>query len=170
MTRDLTGFTKGTYTYVKDAPRVKGQRRIIIIKCKCGEERQVVLKDFVRKSRPYLCHNCKKNKPKKLSKYDVKIGDKNGMLTILELNIDGSLPLATVKCDCGNVKQLNLYDFLYGATKSCGCLIKDKYRKFTVIKTIMKSLKNGYSPKQVASILKLDELKVLEVIERQKNK
>lgn len=52
------------------------------------------------------------------------IGKKFNKLTILSLTKHGYHVYAICKCDCGNIKEINLSNILSGKQKSCGCLVK----------------------------------------------
>jgi len=50
------------------------------------------------------------------------IGRKYGMMTVLSLGGRNGVKIQVVcRCDCGNIKTVNLTDLKYGHTKSCGC-------------------------------------------------
>ncbi len=56
-------------------------------------------------------------------------GQKFNRLTAIEfVNKDKfNHPHWSFKCDCGNIKVINLYSVTSGKTKSCGCLDKEKH-------------------------------------------
>lgn len=48
-----------------------------------------------------------------------------GRLTLIGENVDGrrkNQRYAWCKCDCGNVKSINIYSLKHGISRSCGCL------------------------------------------------
>lgn len=65
------------------------------------------------------------------------IGKKYGKLTIVDVifTSKGKSPIAHCKCDCGKDHDANLYDILFGKTKSCGC--------YSIEKIIERSTKHG---------------------------
>lgn len=58
------------------------------------------------------------------------IGKKYGYLTILDIYVKQygkkKRSFAKCKCDCGNIKEIRLDHIKSGASKSCGCLQKEK--------------------------------------------
>jgi hypothetical protein len=60
--------------------------------------------------------------------------EKYGMLVILK---ETKKHYVECKCDCGNFKNIRIYDLKNGSTKSCGCL-RDK-------KTAERRLKHGHT-------------------------
>ena len=77
-----------------------------------------------------------------VSKIENEIGKRYGLLTVVEkLDIrEHETSVYLCKCDCGNVKEVNINKLNTGHTKSCGCLknkIKDltgkKFGRLTVI-------------------------------------
>lgn len=67
--------------------------------------------------------------------YSKYVGRKYGRLKIISLTEDYispqgvHQPMVVCKCDCGNVKTINLRNIIQGKTKSCGCLIREKRAK-----------------------------------------
>lgn len=69
----------------------------------------------------------KEYKPDK-HRVQVNVGDKFGMLTVIDVNRPnfisrggGVRRMVKVKCDCGNELDLRLHDIRRGSNKSCGC-------------------------------------------------
>lgn len=47
------------------------------------------------------------------------IGNRYGRLVVISETYDGN---PVCRCDCGKIHTPNLYDLVYGKTRSCGCL------------------------------------------------
>jgi hypothetical protein len=61
------------------------------------------------------------------------IGEQSGKLTVIGNETrygKGKQLLVKVQCDCGNVKHVRNLDFIYGKSKSCGCLQKIQSKNF----------------------------------------
>lgn len=52
-------------------------------------------------------------------------GQKFGKLTVIKRDTTRKTVMWLCKCDCGNVKSVRPYDLKSGATKSCGCYMKE---------------------------------------------
>lgn len=50
------------------------------------------------------------------------VGDKIGMLTVIEYDYKFSKGLAICKCDCGNTTTITNQQYKHNQKKSCGCL------------------------------------------------
>src|ERR1035437_4736927 len=68
----------------------------------------------------------------------IKKGSKFGRWTVISKpvfkieywkNVKYNRPYYLLKCTCGNIKKLVDYTFVYGNSKSCGCLAKEMARK-----------------------------------------
>lgn len=75
---------------------------------------------------------------KKRYKLKSSVGDRYGLLTILEDLPDGTPRRVLAKCDCGNIKEFRLDSLKSGTTTSCGCSrikneVGKKYGKLKVI-------------------------------------
>lgn len=59
------------------------------------------------------------------------VGQKFGRLVILKYSHRNkhSHPYYICKCDCGNIKTINIYSLKSGLTKSCGCYNKEQNTK-----------------------------------------
>lgn len=59
------------------------------------------------------------------SKLVVNIGDKYNKLTVIDfVERRNYMPIWRFRCDCGNIKLVNIYNAISGRVKSCGCLRK----------------------------------------------
>lgn len=115
-------------------------------RCDCGNEVVVPKYNF---GKTKSCGCARKNTKTKVNR----IGEKFGMLTVLEdVKIEG-VRYYKCKCDCGNETLIHRSNF--GRTASCGCLFKEyvntihnniagnKYGRLTVIKVDDKRGKDG---------------------------
>ncbi len=59
----------------------------------------------------------------------MKSGDKLNRFTLLESYRKGNRTWWKVMCDCGILKEVREIDLTYGATKSCGCLRRERFFK-----------------------------------------
>ena len=64
----------------------------------------------------------------------LKIGEKIGMLTVLELVTmtmpSGKRQGVKVDCECGNIRTMQRYEVSIGRYRSCGCAIKKRHADF----------------------------------------
>ena len=86
-------------------------------------------------------------------KYNI-VGKKFGRLLVLNQFVKNKTRYAHCKCDCGNEVDVKCYHLKIGKTKSCGCLLKEKYNEMGKIsKGILYPVWNAmkqrcYNPKQ----------------------
>lgn len=53
----------------------------------------------------------------------VKIGEKYNSLTVLRYShSEGNFKYYTCQCDCGNIKNIQIYNLIKGKSKTCGCI------------------------------------------------
>lgn len=70
-------------------------------------------------------------------KYNIKIGDVFGLLTVIDLKrikISQSTKIKCI-CDCGNIKYVSISGLKLGGTRSCGCLKRKLNTKHGETKT-----------------------------------
>jgi len=102
----------------------EGSHKKIKMKCPiCGKEFERYA-FILFKSGNFMCQAC--TLEYKLSK-PLPLGVKYNKLTTLENLSKGKVK---VRCDCGNIKVADSYSVKSGHTKSCGCIISDKLKKF----------------------------------------
>ena len=76
---------------------------------------------------------------------EIKEGNRyNNLVVIREVELKGTKRQFEFKCDCGNIKKINLYEVKSGKIKSCGCIL-GKNRK-----THGHSIKNYQSPTYIS--------------------
>ena len=67
--------------------------------------------------------------------YKQAIGKKFGRLKVLKLSRkEKQHPYLLCLCDCGNTKEIYLYNLTSGKTTSCGCYHREKFRNIRLIK------------------------------------
>ena len=70
------------------------------------------------------------------------VGQKFGRLTVIEntfkkKNKNGrDMYYVKCQCECGNIKNVDKYSLKSGTTKSCGCLLEDRYKAKELNRTI----------------------------------
>lgn len=113
-----------------------------LCKCSCGNETIVVGTSLTR-GYTKSCGCLRKSKNTKNL-----IGQKYGKLTVIKKankpnNLKNRNAYWLCKCDCGNEKVINGKSLMNGATKSCGCILKDK-EYISSNKGIFKNKYNSY--------------------------
>ena len=123
--KDLTGQKIGKLT-IKNRAKNKvdssgRQRTMWNCFCDCGNDDIVVSGDYLKRSK---CPPCGCDARAKRIEYNRtnNIGEKYGMLTIIDIIWDEGRTKAICKCDCGNDYVGVKSDIVTGHTKSCGCL------------------------------------------------
>lgn len=94
-------------------------------KCDCGN---VVLNSKTDLEKGYK-KSCGCLKVNAVEKYNYLIGQKINKWTILEIKMGEKVCCATCICECGTVKQVNVYNLLNNKTKDCGCGRKKMLRE-----------------------------------------
>lgn len=100
-----------------------GDRRVVKVRCSCGNEFETYLYNAKRKQK---CDECAKvNNRKNIS------GQRFGGLTVEEMLDKKSKSGTRVSyckciCDCGNTRVVAMNSLVSGSTKSCGCAKKTK--------------------------------------------
>lgn len=149
LDKNLIGQKFGKLTII-DFTTVERNRQKCVCKCECGNTTLVYLKDLengLRKS-------CGCLKTNALEKYKYLIGQKINNWTVLELKHTGKICKATCKCECGTIKDINVYNLINNTSKDCGCgrkkmlsesltkdLIGQRFGKLVVIEKLNKSNK-----------------------------
>lgn len=111
----MNGLSK--LTFIKNIGSDKYGKMIGLYKCECGNEKEIS-NAYVKSGHTKSC-GCLQSiqSPEKL------IGNKYGFLTCLEYvgkMADGT-HLGKFLCECGNTKNIKIYEVLKGQVKSCGC-------------------------------------------------
>lgn len=115
---DITGKVFGNLTVLKFYQNQKA-RSYWLCRCVCGNN-TVVRVDHLKKST--VSCGCKRSatidNSKKYFKY---IGKKFGKLTIRNIFKDNGIYKCSVICECGNIKNINLFNVISNKQYSCGC-------------------------------------------------
>ena len=86
-------------------------------------------KEFLtrNKNAKFCCNECRFCS---LCSKESLIGKRFGRLTVVdEIKQDRKVVFCVCLCDCGNKKKIRLKNLKSGATKSCGCLMKEKAKE-----------------------------------------
>ena len=86
-------------------------------RCDCGNivtRSKTELENGYRKS-------CGCSKVNALEKYNYLVGQKINKWTVLNLKNDNKCCMAICLCECGTVKEVNVYNLINNKTKDCGC-------------------------------------------------
>ena len=95
----------------------KNGRNRYLCQCDCGNK-VLVYKDRLISGRQKSC-GCLRVDPVK--KYNYLIGQKINKWTILEIKNDKRNCYAVCMCECGTIKEVNIYNLINNKTKDCGC-------------------------------------------------
>lgn len=123
--KDYTGQIHGCWEVIERDYFPNSNSHETFWKCKClncGNEASVRKTDLDKN--PISCNNCK---GKQLEKYPINIGDKFGLLTVIDRPRN---PYSTTKCKCacGNIINVRKSHLLglnrHSKTISCGCATK----------------------------------------------
>lgn len=115
------GDRYGHWVVIKEVEHKKGERRKLLCKCDCGNEKVVPFYHVVNgKSKSCGCYSWIEKK----TNIDDYIGKRYGKLVIIGEEPVGKYQHIKVrcKCDCGNEKVITLNSLKNGSTKSCGCI------------------------------------------------
>ena len=120
---DITGQKFGLLTALKRLDRKTGRTYYWLCKCECGNLKEVPrnhLKDGGVRSCGCL-------------KHDNLIGQKFGRLTVIKKSDRSNKAKIywSCQCECGNIKEVRPDALKSGATKSCGCISKEKSEDLT---------------------------------------
>lgn len=120
---DLTGQKFGRLTVIREIETNNGHRKFLC-KCECGNEK-VVQMNHLKSGNTKSC-GCYRKERTPTNTIDI-AGQKYGRLTVLKRS-EKKVKYSAVwecKCDCGNIVDVATSDLKSGATKSCGCLLKE---------------------------------------------
>lgn len=126
---DLTGKKFGELTVIgrsKNKPTGHGHDAYWHCVCSCGNEIDICSYSLRHAVHPSCgCYSAAKTSERCLS---IKQGERFGRLTVVKRATDvGVKPVKwECLCDCGNIVEVGTYSLKSGATKSCGCLHKQK--------------------------------------------
>lgn len=102
----VIGFTKD-----------KNGRTRCLCRCDCGSQ-VIAKKDRLISGRQKSC-GCLRVNP--IEKYNYLIGQKINKWTVLEIKNDRRNCDAVCVCECGAIKEVNVYNLINNKTKDCGC-------------------------------------------------
>lgn len=143
---ELIGQKFGKLAIV-DFARGENGRRLLVCDCECGNRVAIRRSDVLNGNRKSC--GCVRNST--LDKYNYLIGRKINSWTVLNVKIDRDCYYAICECDCGTLKNVNIYNLINGYSKDCGC-----GRKRMLTRTKSKDLIGQRFGKLVA-VEKLDE-------------
>lgn len=137
-----SGDKFGRLTIMSEVNTPKGKKgRYFLCKCRCGNVREYPLR-VLRNGTTTSC-GCY-SKESRIRYYFINKGTHIGKLTVTKFNIVNSLDeKIEFRCDCGKIKNINLWSVLFGKTYSCGCYVLEKNSKL-----------NGISKTRVYSIFR----------------
>lgn len=121
--KDFSGQKIGKLEVLKRAPnKISGgrNRTMWVCQCDCGNNVDVS-SDYLNRSECPSC-GCETTRMKIEKNRINNIGEKHGMLKIIDIIWDDGKAKAVCKCDCGNNYIGNKADIISGHTQSCGCL------------------------------------------------
>ena len=96
---------------------VERNRQKCICKCDCGNETLASLHEL-ETGHKKSC-GCFRTNP--FDKYTYLIGQKINKWTVLDLKSEGRSFYAVCICECGTIKDVNIYNLINGKSKDCGC-------------------------------------------------
>ena len=121
----LAGEVFGKWTALEDYDLTD---RRILCRCECGTERRVLASSLRHgSSKGCGCRNGKPRRAPKPRRPYLEAGEVYGRLTILEQARDQEC-LIRVRCECGNEVVRRAVSIKSGSTKSCDCLVREKWR------------------------------------------
>lgn len=103
----------------------KWDRNRYLCKCDCGNEILTNKAELIS-GRKKSCGCLKVNA---VEKYNYLVGQKINKWTILEIKMGEKVCCATCICECGTIKDVNIYNLLNNKTKDCGCGRKQMLRE-----------------------------------------
>ena len=121
--KDFSGQKIGKLEVLKRAPnKITGgkNRTMWTCQCDCGNNIDVS-SDYLKRSKCPSC-GCETTRMKIEKNRINNIGEKHGMLKIIDIIWDDGKAKAICECDCGNNYIGNKADIICGHTQSCGCL------------------------------------------------
>lgn len=121
--KDFSGQKIGKLEILKRAPnKITGgkNRTMWTCQCDCGNNIDVS-SDYLKRSECPSC-GCETTKMRVEKNRINNIGEKHGMLKIIDIIWDDGKAKAICECDCGNNYIGNKADIICGHTQSCGCL------------------------------------------------
>lgn len=116
LDKDLIGQKFGKLTIV-DFTTVERGRQKCVCECECGNTTLANLNDLITGHKK----SCGCIRTNALEKYNHLIGQKINKWTVLELKNNKKCCYATCICECGTVKDINVYNLINNQTKDCGC-------------------------------------------------
>lgn len=111
---EFNGQRFGRLTIIDQNYDIKNRKTVFLARCDCGVEKAIIGAD-IRRGKTTSCGMC--------DNYKVNIGDKFGMLTVIEDTDERKYDRKSVicVCDCGNRGTYTILGLHRGNTMSCGC-------------------------------------------------
>lgn len=149
LSPDLIGQTFGQLTVVGFVVRERGRQKCVC-QCSCGNVTEIcpsALLDGHRKS-------CGCLRASTYHKYKYLIGQKINSWTVLDIKGINKVCYASCMCECGTIKDINVYNLMNGYSRDCGCgrkqmlsdtkssdLVGQRFGKLTAIEKMPESNK-----------------------------
>lgn len=142
---DYSGLIFGHLTILSDAPDVLTENgnktRMIVCRCVCGNVREFGLSNVLQGK----IKSCGCSRPK-AHNFINREGKRYGNLVVLKDSDTASgkrsFRKALCKCDCGNIKLIQVANMVSGKIKTCGCKIH-MVRKVSVHGTVYNSYRDA---------------------------
>lgn len=132
---DITGKVFGLLTvlcFVESKKNNGRSERLYFCRCYCGRDITLTSTRIIRDARNCGCIRRMRNQNQGLWKKRDLIGQRFGMLTVIKSTYNnlgtGKPPKCLCKCDCGNEKYIASNSLVTKATKSCGCISKNRFK------------------------------------------
>jgi tRNA(Ile2) C34 agmatinyltransferase TiaS len=127
---DMTGRKFGYWTVIERCKNDKNGNSVWLCKCKCGSVKNI-MGSYLRTGNSKSCGCYAKELNSKGRHFIDLTGEKFGKWTVISrIPYIGKRSSAywLCKCDCGTTKSVSSQSLRIGDTKSCGCLITDKFK------------------------------------------
>lgn len=113
---DVVGRRFGKLT-VNEIALAKRNRQKCVCKCDCGNEISVLLSSLLSgHTKSCGCLRINANQ-----KYSYLIGQTIGKWTVLSLKNKNGICYASCTCECGTIRDVNVYNLINGKSHDCGC-------------------------------------------------
>lgn len=101
-----------------------GRHTQCVCLCDCGKE-HITTSEYLRKAKHPSC-GCMSALYRARTHIKNEIGQTFGRLTIVDIDRSGRSAIAICRCSCGNEVRANKAAIVYGRTRSCGCLQRER--------------------------------------------
>lgn len=116
LDQTLIGQKFGKLTII-DFTTVERGRQKCVCKCECGNTTLAFFNELNNGHKK----SCGCLKTNAIEKYKYLIGQKINKWMILDIKHTGKICKAICKCECGTIKEINIYNLLNNSSKDCGC-------------------------------------------------